>query len=293
MSGRGSRDSCRAEISVLGDIVMPEPETNIILNLKSRIKRFIPEKHKYFIEWHIKHFGVRSARIEYVKLLLKSTLISKPTIKVKVPGFDAYLFLRPSPPDLYTFHYIFTKHEYDFDCGSVEYIIDAGAHIGLASVFFGLKYPEAKILSVEPEDSNYKLLVANTKLFPNIRTIKAALWSHKTFVNILNPDAADWEYRVSDIDNKDGISAITVEDAMSEMATDRIDILKMDIEGSEVEVFKTSGSWIDKVKSIVLETHDRLRPGCTQAMEMAIEGRNFDRKSLDGNVLLTQKNQGL
>jgi len=292
MSGRGSGDSCRAEISGFGEIVMPEAKDNIILNLKLRIKRFIPEEHKYFIEWYIKHFGVKSARIEYAKLLLKSILLERPAIRVKVPDSDTYLLLRPSLPDLDTFHYILIKHEYDFDCGNAGYIIDAGAHIGLASVFFALKYPDARILSIEPEDSNYKLLVANTKRFPNIKAIKAALWSHKTFVNILNPDAADWEYRVSDIHNKNGITAITVEDAMSEMATDRIDILKMDIEGSEIEVFKTSGSWIDRIKSIVLETHDRLRPGCTQAMETAIEGRNFDRKSLDGNVLLTQKNQG-
>jgi len=266
---------------------MPEAEANIILNLKSRIKRFIPEKHKYFIEWHIKHFGVRSARIEYVKLLLKSILYCKPTVKVKVPGFNAYLLLRPSPPDLYTFHYIFTKHEYDFDCGSVEYIIDAGANIGLASVFFGLKYPEAKILSVEPEDSNYKLLVANTKRFPNIKTIKAALWSHNTSVNIVNPDASECEYQVSETNDKNEIAAITVEDAMSELDTERIDILKMDIEGSEIEVFRTSGSWIDKIGAIVLETHDRYRPGCTQALETAIRGREFVINKLkDSNVLL-------
>ncbi|HKQ33130.1 MAG TPA: FkbM family methyltransferase [Thermodesulfobacteriota bacterium] len=275
-----------------GKTVMSKAASYAMSVLKMTIKRFIPEKHRYFIEWHIKHYGVRSARKEYAKLLLKSILLEHPAVKVKVPDSDTYLLLRPARPDLDTFHYIFIKHEYDFDCKSAGYIIDAGAHVGLASVFFSLKYPEAKILSIEPEDSNYKLLVANTKLFPNIKTIKAALWGHKTFVNILNPDAADWEYRVSDIDNKDGISAITVEDAMSQMATDRIDILKMDIEGSEIEVFKTSGSWIDRIKSIVLETHDRLRPGCAQAMEMAIEGRNFDRKSLDGNVLLTQKNQG-
>jgi FkbM family methyltransferase len=265
------------------------PEANFILKLKSRIKRFIPEKHKYFIEWHVEHYGVRSARKEYAKLLLKSILLEHPTIRVKVPDSDAYLSLRPSQPDLDTFHMIFLKHEYDFDCGSPKYIIDAGAHIGLSSIFFGLKYPDAKILSIEPEGSNYKLLVTNTKRFPNIKTIKAALWSHKTYVSILNPHATECSYQVTEANDKCEIKTITVDDAMIELSTERIDILKLDIEGSEIEVFKTSGPWIDRIKSIILETHDRFRPGCTQAMETAIKGCDYQIEEFPRNVSLLTK----
>jgi len=266
----------------------------IIHKFKSTLKEYIIlYKYKYFIESSIKYFGIRLTLIACIKLLLKPVFTQQLTIKAKIPDSNTYLLLRQFLPDLKIFYDIFMNHNYDFDCESPKYIIDAGAHIGLSTVFFSCKYPEATILAIEPEDSNFEMLVSNTKDFPNIKTIKAALWSHRTLVNIANPKATSWAFQVSETADKNEIIAINVEDAMFELGTDYIDILKMDIEGSEIEVFQSSSSWIDRVKFIILELHDRNRPGCTQAMENAIKGRNSLRQIHGDNILLTQQNHNL
>jgi calcineurin-like phosphoesterase family protein len=50
-----------------------------------------------------------------------------------------------------------------------------------------------------------------------------------------------------------------------------VDILKIDIEGSEQEVFSNAVSWIQKVKSIIIELHDSYRPHCSDNFYNSIQ----------------------
>ena len=62
---------------------------------------------------------------------------------------------------------------------------------------------------------------------------------------------------------------MTVDKLMEQYSCDYIDILKMDIEGAEKEVFETSGSWIDRVRTIIVESHDRLKTRCSRSIYSA------------------------
>jgi len=64
------------------------------------------------------------------------------------------------------------------------------------------------------------------------------------------------------------VRAITMDALMNETGIDSIDLLKVDIEGAEVEVFE-SCAWIGKVRVIAIETHDRLRSGCSSVVQSA------------------------
>jgi len=58
--------------------------------------------------------------------------------------------------------------------------------------------------------------------------------------------------------------------------TDRLphfDLLKVDIEGSEKSMFEHCDAWIDRVRMIVVELHDRFMPGCQSAFESATAKR--------------------
>ena len=55
-------------------------------------------------------------------------------------------------------------------------IVDVGAHIGMASILFALKYPTARIIALEPEPANFAALVRNTSAYKTITPIQAALW---------------------------------------------------------------------------------------------------------------------
>jgi len=58
---------------------------------------------------------------------------------------------------------------------------------------------------------------------------------------------------------------------MRNFSIDYIDLLKIDIEGSEKEVFEAC-DWQDRLDSIVIELHDRFKPGCSQVVNRALQG---------------------
>jgi hypothetical protein len=58
---------------------------------------------------------------------------------------------------------------------------------------------------------------------------------------------------------------------IAETGIECIDLLKMDIEGAEREVFE-SGEWISRVGAIAIELHDHIKPGCRLAVEALTKG---------------------
>ena len=66
------------------------------------------------------------------------------------------------------------------------------------------------------------------------------------------------------------VPAITMDEVLREYQLDRIDLLKVDIEGSEKELFAAADSWIGRVDAICLELHDRFKPGCSRAFYQAV-----------------------
>ena len=83
------------------------------------------------------------------------------------------------------------------------------------------------------------------------------------------------------------VSAITMEDILRKLAVSRIDLLKLDIEGSERELFSTdSGAWLNRVEYIVVELHDRYRPGCAKAFYSALATRDFIQEIRGENIFI-------
>lgn len=87
--------------------------------------------------------------------------------------------IRTFTGDIDIFYEIFWDKEYTFPQNFLdkdpEVIIDLGAHIGFTSIFLALKYPNAKIISLEPSKENFELLEYNTKSFKNVICINEAI----------------------------------------------------------------------------------------------------------------------
>ena len=201
-------------------------------------------------------------------------------------GFLAWpckMYLRENSSDVASFRKIFLDHEYALNLNnSPDFIIDAGANTGLSSVYFAQRFPSATIISLEPEPHNFQLLIRNTQSYPNIHPIQSALWYEATPLNIIDFGKHD-NFQVvidillqNDIEIKSKLEryngkvllrciAITISDLVERFNISRIGLLKMDIEGSEREVFIHSSPWIGKVDAIVAELHEKWHPGCDQA----------------------------
>ena len=116
-------------------------------------------------------------------------------------------------------------------------MIDAGAHVGFVSVLFANRYPNCKIIAIEPEASNFELLCLNTERYTNVTALNAALWFKQAALDIVNPEDDNWSYRVAA--GGDGeVSSVTLGELIKRHSLSKIDLLKIDIEGAEKEVLE-------------------------------------------------------
>ena len=158
-----------------------------------------------------------------------------------------------------------------------ETIVDAGAHIGMASILFARKFPFARIIAIEPEPSNFAALLRNTSPYKNITLVQAALWNEDGEVTLGRSNAhVKGAFQVVENGEK-RVRAMTMDTLMRETGIQSIDLLKVDIEGAEKEVF-TACDWIQKVRIVAIELHDRIKPGCRSAVETAASGFRSEQR---------------
>ena len=161
---------------------------------------------------------------------------------------------------------IFRKNVYFFEANTREpFIIDCGGHIGLAVLYFKSLYPRARILSFEPNPETFALLQKNITE-NDLRGVEAMnmaltrdgnngaiLYVGENFLRAW--DSTDtiepnlWvnmhEYR--------GIPVQSTR--LSSYINERVDFLKLDIEGAEVAVLDELNGKLSVVAALTLEYH--------------------------------------
>jgi len=182
--------------------------------------------------------------------------------------------LRLNTSDTETFDGVIRKQEYDVALATApRVIVDAGANIGLAAVWFASRYPEARVIALEPEASNFEMLCRNAAPYPGIVPVRAALWSSSGTIGLTDPGTGHWGFRtVAEPVAGNGVEAICIPDLLERFGIDHIDLLKMDVEGAEREAFSNCAPWIERTRVIAAELHEHLAPGATQAFEAATAG---------------------
>ena len=201
------------------------------------------------------------------------------TKSIQLKGITNKITLRPNSSDITAFKYIFAHGDYEFDIEpKPNVIIDAGANVGLASIYFANKYPTAKIIAVELSPSNFQVLVNNTTLYKNIEAINAGLWPKNQILKFNEEGISPWGYKVNNkLDgNSNSIDSITIPDIIERYSIKKIDLLKVDIEGAEVELFSENyDSWLPITNYIMIEFHDRSRLESSKTVREALSRFNF------------------
>ncbi|RZJ43736.1 MAG: FkbM family methyltransferase [Chryseobacterium sp.] len=195
-----------------------------------------------------------SSRFEKNKLDLKDNETF--VYHLKVAGKKTDLYLRTFKGDIGVFYEVFWKKTYEEHLSLLkkepEIIVDLGAHIGITSIYLSLKYPNAKIYAVEASAENFKLLKVNTISFKNIVCLNAAAYFEDGFVNFSN-DEISYNQKISE----KGIStkAISIETLKQNFGIPHIDLMKIDIEGGEIDLLSKQNSWLSSVDNIIIEIH--------------------------------------
>jgi|GEM_PF-5016603 len=137
-------------------------------------------------------FGVRGLLFG-----IRERLSDQPSlVSVIPPGTKHPLYLRLKTSDLRTYGQVFVSQEYEFELvRPPQVIVDAGANIGLASIYYAIRYPAAKVLALEPAYANFLMLEKNTAPYPNILPIRAALWKENTEIELIDPGYGYWGFQ--------------------------------------------------------------------------------------------------
>lgn len=209
-------------------------------------------------------------------------------------GVDAVLEFRPNTSDEAVLDQIFSKKEYALDklpCwdfiretyenilsrGQKPLIIDGGANIGAATIWFSAMFPEAVIVAVEPAAENVELLRRNIPpkcAFP----VVAAIAGTQGQARVFNPRGHHWGYRTESIADGDGesVAMLTIAD-LFDQAREKHDavpfIVKLDIEGGETSVFAGECAWLDATPLLIIELHDWLIAGSGDSYRAAMKKR--------------------
>ena len=163
--------------------------------------------------------------------------------------------------------------------GKKPLIIDCGANIGISSVYFSVTFPNAKIVAIEPDLANYMLCLQNTENFPNIEVRHAAISSNNSNMKLTNPTAQSNEYIVeAAVDGT--IRSTTINNLIEHYPRYEEFIVKIDIEGSESDLFSENTTWIDQCDVIMIELHDWLFPNSGTSANFLNEIAKRDRDFL-------------
>lgn len=260
------------------------------------IKKILYSPIYFFL--YTQHVDFMTAFRLWLLFIEKNSEISRnqKLVPIKVKNLPYPIFLRRNSSDINVFNQIIIKQEYDteFPSKQVDYILDLGANIGLTSIYFANVFPQARIVAIEPEPENYKILVKNTKFYPNIITELTAVWSRKTNLIIHRELRSEWSARVFEVkkSTKDSFPAKDITTIMKDYSLPKIDILKIDIEGTEKEVFSANViPWLKKTGMIFVELHERYAPGCTMTIMRHFKKNKYITKHENEHAIFINKKQ--
>ncbi|HLY53926.1 MAG TPA: FkbM family methyltransferase [Stellaceae bacterium] len=164
------------------------------------------------------------------------------------------ILIRPNSSDPKVVRQVFRDREYDLAGfrqaariretyerigrgGAVPLIIDAGANIGAASIWFARHFPQARILAVEPDAENAACCRANVEHLDTVEVIEAAIGSASGFTALKNETGEAWAVQTERSDDPAGVRIVTVDELVRRIPNGRLFILKVDIEGFESDLF--------------------------------------------------------
>ncbi|WYD80833.1 MAG: FkbM family methyltransferase [Candidatus Electrothrix gigas] len=190
-------------------------------------------------------------------------------------------YCRPSTADYRVFEHIFIDRVYNIrlDKSKVLRIVDGGANVGFSSLFFAEKFPESHIVAIEPDSDNLHQLKKNCLFCKRISPLAGAIWFQSGQVWIENPSAASWSFRVGKNKQEGGeaLNAYGVDDIMERFQWAAIDLLKLDVEGAEREIFcEEADGWLKKVGCVICELHEEKISGCFTSFHNAMTRNGFD-----------------
>jgi FkbM family methyltransferase len=222
----------------------------------------------YHIDGLVRAIGWKKS----VSVLLRRALGIGSAMKVRCGNHE--LLIRPTASDLFVISQVFGHREYEIgqagqsalnrlaaewrQKGFIPVMVDAGANVGYSSIFLRDQYPDAIVIAIEPDRQAYEMLISNCAGLDQIMPVYGALWSQDGEVALVNNESPSWARAVSD---GRGVPSVSLPGLLAKWPRTELLMLKMDIEGAELEATRDCGKVLKDVPCIIVEPHDFMFPG--------------------------------
>jgi FkbM family methyltransferase len=230
----------------------------------NNLKKFIAPEIKALIKRKLNKHSLKLAtefhKLKQVPRYTKTSAVID-GYKLIIPDSASFLFM---------YDEIFREEIYKFKTkNQTPYIIDGGANIGLASIYFKKLYPNAEIVAFEPDTDIFTILKSNIKTFnfKGVKLINKGLWNTENYLSFKSEGAdagllGEFDNTISE-DNQVEVTSLRP------YLSKTVDFLKLDIEGAETVVLKDIAEDLDNVARIFVEYHSFV--GQEQSLNEIIE----------------------
>jgi FkbM family methyltransferase len=195
-------------------------------------------------------------------------------VPVSLQTLQYPIYIRPGTPDVSTIINNVIREEYGHFSyeGDPEWMIDAGAYIGDTAAYFLSRFSKLRVIALEPNPSAFAMASQNLKPYgARVILMKKGLWVDDK--NLL----FGGEGTGASIQDKGfAIECISIPTILKQFSLDRIDILKLDIEGAEKAIFATNPEeWLDRIGLLIIEIHG---PEILHVVSLALQRNNFSMR---------------
>ena len=224
----------------------------------------------------IRQFGIGTTGAAYAARLYSSVVPHArwKATSLHLGGVPKPVWIRPGTSDWRVLHQVFAGNEYDSGSDAheaavagfyedalarseVPVIVDCGANVGLASIWYAVRFPRAQIIAVEPEPENFRILAMNARNYQNIMPVQGGISDRPTRASLTNAGSDPWAWETQENDEDGEVMMVTVQDLLAKVPNAQPLIVKIDIEGAERELFRSNLHWTRDTPLIVFESHDR------------------------------------
>lgn len=196
-----------------------------------------------------------------------------PTTSIRVRSLGGLPVLCRASQDVWTFKHTFLAqfHLPPATLGEHATIVDLGSNVGYTVAHLAYRHPTARVIGVEMDAANFALAQTNTAAFGGrVQLVHAAVWTHDGEIAYAG-DADDAFTVTGDLGSRRA-PARRLDTLFEELGVERVDYLKMDIEGAEAAILAEPAPWLDRVQAMKIEVHP---PATIESLQVVLEPRGF------------------
>lgn len=169
------------------------------------------------------------------------------------------LYARPNTSDEGTWHDVFDEDKAYHRpplLGKLfpKTIIDVGAYVGYTTIDLKNLYPDSYIIAIEPDEENYKTLLENvSRAYPNggWGSARCAIWNYSGYGRLRGE-----HFNAKQIELGANVRVYTLDNIVEVYELEKIDYIKLDVEGAEKDILQLGGKWVDMTSYIKVEVHE-------------------------------------